>query len=401
MSSVLLDTILATTDSFAGLSADKVAHYHATVKFTNPSSTAAVFRVVSVHDGKSVVQKMTVTVGANEQGEITVFPLSPGSSTKLYLERLEVDQWIRQTSTSSLDYVLVTTPTTSLSITSGSTSAKLTFPAPVPDAEYMIGIREKGANNSHRLVDHVVNGSSGEGKVSGLKKGTEYVAHLVLKLPQHILDYFNPVDHAIDIHMVEFTTSHTAEMVLTGPFASYMEIDWAASVDGKGSEYRVVNRVGGSDDVLVESSTETNATIRDLQPGSEYQIVLQRLEIGTWADQNKVLATTLTSELSLSSTASRTMELTWSPMYAGALFEILYSAGSGSAGGSGQTQEHSAVLRNLQPETEYEVKLVVYELGEPVGLVSLGMTTNPGMKSKVKLGIVALILILVAFLIMK
>lgn len=65
-------------------------------------------------------------------------------------------------------------------------------------------------------------------------------------------------------------------MVVTGPFASYMDIDWSASVDGQGSNYRIVNRVGESDNVLVESSTETKATIRDLQPGSEYRIVLQR-----------------------------------------------------------------------------------------------------------------------------
>ena len=399
MSSVLLDTILATTDSFAGLAADKVAHFYATVKFTNPSSTKAQFRAVSLFDGKLRVEKMTVVVDPKEQGEITVFPIPPGASTKLYLERYEVDRWVRQTSTSSLDYVLVTTPTTSLSAISGSTSAKLTFPAPVPGAEYMVAIREKP--DGHQLLDVVVNGSSGEANVSGLKKGTKYVAQLGLKFPQHILDNFNPVDEIEGLHMVEFTTSQTAEMVLTGPFASYMEIDWSSSVDGNGSEYRIVNRVGGSDDVLVESSTETNATIQDLRPASEYQIVLQRREIGTWVDQSGVVANTLTSELSLSSTASQTMELTWSPMYTGASFEILYSTGSGSAVGSGQTQEHSAVLRNLQPETEYELNLVVYELGKPVGLTRLGMTTNAGMNSKVKLGIVALIVLLVAFMIMK
>lgn len=315
MSSVLLDTILATTDAFAGLAADKVSHFHATVKFTNPSSTKAQFRVVSIFDGKTNVQKMTAVVDAKEQGEITVFPLTPGTSTKIYLERYEVDRWVRQTSTSSLDYVLVTAPTTSLSATSGSTSAKLTFPAPVPGAEYLVAVRESGTpDNSFQLLDVVVNGGSGEARVSGLKKGTKYEAHLGVKFPQHITDYYEIVDDNIaPMHKVDFTTSQTAEMVLTGPFASYMEIDWSASVSDGSGEYRVVNRVGVKDDILVESSTETSATIQDLQPGSEYQIVLQRREIGTWVDQNEVVANTLTSELSLSSTASQTMELTWSP----------------------------------------------------------------------------------------
>ena len=55
-------------------------------------------------------------------------------------------------------------------------------------------------------------------------------------------------------------------MVLTGPFASYVELDWSASVEGSGSNYRIVDRTS-SDDVLVTSSSATLATIQDLNPG--------------------------------------------------------------------------------------------------------------------------------------
>lgn len=91
-------------------------------------------------------------------------------------------------------------------------------------------------------------------------------------------------------------------------------------------------------------------------------------------------------------------------MYSGASYEIMYTAGSGSPIGSGQTQELSTVLRNLKAGTGYELNLVVYELGQAVGLATLGMTTNKGLfsPSNLMLGsIVLLIVLLVAFLVSK
>ena len=402
MTSVLLDTLTVTTDPLTGLASDKVSHTNATVKFTNPSKASARFRVVSSLDGEFTVHKYNAVVDANQQGEITVFPLAPGTSTKLYLERYEVDRWVRQTSTSSLDYVLVSTPTSNLSVSVGSTSAKVTFPMPVSDARYYVILHQDQNPKFKKQGTVLSKGGSGTVFFDGLKKNQKYTVQLGVKFPESFKE--QTTEEGVDLHFEEFTTSQAAEMVVTGPFASYMGIDWSASVDGRGSNYRIVNRVDGSDDVLVESSTETKATVQDLQPGSGYKIVLQRAEFGgKWSDQSEVLATTLTSSLSLGSVASRTMELAWTSLYPGASFEILYSAGSGPPVGSGQTQELSAVLRGLEAGTDYQLDLVVYELGQAVGLARLGMTTNNGLFSpkNIKMGGIALIIILVAFLLKK
>lgn len=428
MSSILLDTLTATTDPFAGLASGKVSFTYATVKWQNPSSTSAEYRIVteritppptpSISTSSTPTKSLTppttsisklgnsnfehprTTVGAKQQGELTVFPLQPGTSARVYLERYEIDSWVRQTSTSSLDYVLVSAPTTSLSVASGSTSAKLTFAAPVPDATYMVVVYPQGTNQ-FREATVVVNNGAGVATIGGLKKGQKYTAGVGIQFPQHIKDTFgNLSEDGVPLHSVDFTTSTAAEMVLEGPFASYMGIDWLASVDGQGSDYRIVNRVGESDDVLVESSTKTSATIENLKPGSEYRIVLQRKEFGgKWSDQNEVVANTLGSSLSLSSVASKTLELSWTSLYPGASFEIIYAPVGGSEMNSGQTQQLSTILRNLQAGTAYELSLVVHELGRAVGLARLGMKTNDGgiLSGNLKYGVIAVIVLLLGF----
>lgn len=127
----------------------------------------------------SVVQMGTVyaassviSVPGGGQGEITVFPLSPGTSTKIYLERHEVDRWVRQTSTSSLDYVLVSTPTSSLSVAAGSTSAQVTFPTPVAGADYVALIQEDGKQEFKKGT--VLLKGGGTVFFTGLKKNQKY-----------------------------------------------------------------------------------------------------------------------------------------------------------------------------------------------------------------------------------
>lgn len=396
MSAIPLDTLEVTTDPYAGLAVDQVNFTHAKVKFTNPSTTTAKFRVVTdvAPDTEGVV------VDANQEGEIIVKPLAPGTSNKLYLERYEVDQWVTQTTaSSSLDYLVVSTPTTSLSVTTGSTSARLSFPNPVADADYAVTLYEGEDESGLVKKGTVTQGENGAGSVvfSGLQKNRRYTAHLDVSYPSGVIEEFT-------LDTQSFTTSEAAEITMTGPFSSYMHLDWTASVDGQGSNYRIVNRLDSGDDVLVESSHETKATVKDLEPGSQYRIVLQRQEVNAnWSDQSEVLATTMTSSLSLASVASATLELSWTALYSGASFEILHSTGSGEPVGSGQTQELSSVIRNLKAGTNYELTLVVYELGMAVGLAKLGMKTNSKgiFDKKLTMGVIALIVILVAFLVKK
>ena len=105
--------------------------------------------------------------------------------------------------------------------------------------------------------------------------------------------------------VIEFIPSVSAAIVVeSGPFASYVELDWSDSVDGTGASYRIVSRdtSSGSDDVVIDSATITNATIADLTPGTSYIFVLQRLELdGSWNDQSQSLITTPTTSISIGS----------------------------------------------------------------------------------------------------
>lgn len=399
MGSVLLDTITVRTDAFAGLSSSDVFYTNAQLIWTNPSTADAEFRVVSED---STLVSASKVVGGGQQATQNVFPLVPGSSTKLYLERLEFGEWVRQTSTSALDYALVSTPTTSMSVTSGSTSAQVIFQVPIQEAVYSVSY----GPNMDSTAPVSISNTTGQAILSGLSAGQTYSVQIHVMYPDNIVKEFSPSESGVVLSQTTFTTSNSAEMVLTGPYASYMEIDWSSSVDDKGSNYRIVNREQGKEDyVLATSSTVTNATIHNLQPGTEYNIVLQRLEVdGTWSDQNQLVASTPTSSLSISSVASTTVEVSWTMLYAGANFEIVYSKSGGSSTSSGQTQALSTILRNLESETDYEISLVVYELGEKVGLSTLGMTTKPGSKlaSNLKLGVLVVVLgVLVAILLRK
>ena len=393
MTSVLLDSIEVQTDPYAGMSTVSVGYVDAIVQWQNPSDTTATFRVVA-EDG-SLLSTET-EVGSNNTHQHVLFMPGPlGTSTKAYLERYEIDTWIRQTSTTSLDYVLISKPTTNMTITSGSTTAKVTFPTPV-DATYYVAYGV--TNRTENRILATTSGSAAEVLITGLTEGQTYMIGLFVMFPQHAVEHeFNAGGEQGDfLHETTFSTSSNAEMVVTGPFASYMVLDWSASVDGQGSNYRIVNRVSTSDDVLAVSSTQTTATIQDLQPGSEYRVVLQRLELdGSWSDQNEIIANTLISSLSLTSIASQTLELNWTSLYAGATFEIMYGVSGGNLVGSGSTQELSTILRNLKAGTTYDLQLVVYELGQAVGLARLGMTTKEGLSSKLAMGAVAIIVVLI------
>lgn len=400
MTSVLLDSLEVETDAYAGMSTVSVGYVDAVVQWTNPSDTTATFRVVN-EDGTLLSTETAVASAATRQ-EVLYMPGAVGTSTKAYLERYEIDTWVRQTSTTSLDYVLISNPTTSMTITSGSTTARVTFPAPV-DATYFVGYGISQVTENQLQAN--VSGSTGEVLISGLAEGQMYVVGVYVMFPSYIMTHeFKQTDDPGDfLHETTFSTSSNAEMVITGPFASYMGIDWSASVDGQGSNYRIVNRVDASDDILAESSTQTTATIQDLQPGSEYRIVLQRKELDdNWSDQNEVVASTLTSSLSLTSIASQTLELAWTQLYTGATFEIMYATTGGTLVGNGSTQELSTILRNLKAGTTYDLQLVVYELGQAVGLARLGMTTKDGLSSKLTIGAVAIIVLLIVMkLVMK
>lgn len=361
--SIVLDTKSVTTDAFAGLSLGDVTYSTVSLSWKNVSSSSAQFRIVD----DASFESESVEVDGGSIGTQSVTGLEPGTSTKFYLQRYEVDTWIQQTSsTSGIDYVISSNHDSSLTVVTGSSSASLSWsnPTNVSSPTYIVKYLESGASTE---TNASVSGT--QSVIPDLDAGKSYVTRLYVQEGSVI----SLLDE------VSFTTSSSVAMTISdGPFASYIDLDWTDSVDSSGSNYRITNRTSGGDDVLVDSSVTTSATIRDLIPGDTYVFVLQRLELdGSWEDQSQITTTTLSTSVGIGSVGSRTLEVSWGSLYEGADFELLYNGTS-----SGRTSETGVIIRDLDANTAYTLELVVHELGEAVGLSTLGMTTNKSLTQR-------------------
>ena len=387
--SVTLSSTTVTTDPFAGLSLTGSGYTNVTVSWENVSSSSADFRIVNEDES---FESENVTVSGNGSGSYTVTGLQASSTDKYFLQRWEIDTWIQQTSsTSGLDYVQSTTKDTSLTIAVGSSSASVSWVDPgVTNATYSLNV----VNQDNVEFPASISGTSAI--VPDLNQGDVYQLSLFV---QEGSGEITQVSKSSGVDgVIEFVPSVSAAIVIeSGPFASYVELDWSDSVDGTGASYRIVSRdtSSGSDDVVVDSATITNATIADLTPGTSYIFVLQRLELdGSWNDQSQSLITTPTTSISIGSVGSATLEVTWNEIYSGANFELLFNGES-----SGVTQDTSVILRDLQPSTSYDLQLTVVELNESVGLSKLGVTTNKSLVQSLKLPVTLPILAVVIIVI--
>ena len=387
--SVTLSSTTVTTDPFAGLSLTGSGYTNVTVSWENVSSSSADFRIVN-EDGS--FESENVTVSGNGSGSYTVTGLQASATEKYFLQRWEIDTWIQQTSsTSGLDYVQSTTKDTSITIAVGSSSASVSWVDPgVTNATYSLNV----VNQDNVEFPASITGTSAI--VQNLNQGDVYQLSLFV---QEGSGEITQVSKSSGVDgVIEFTPSVSAAIVIeSGPFASYVELDWSDSVDGTGASYRIVSRdtSSGSDDVVIDSANITNATIADLTPGTSYIFVLQRLELdGSWQDQSQSLITTPSTSISIGSVGSATLEVTWGELYSGANFELLFNGES-----SGVTQDTSVILRDLQPATSYDLQLTVVELNESVGLSKLGVTTNKSLIQNLKLPVTLPILAVVIIVI--
>ena len=387
--SVTLSSTTVTTDPFAGLSLTSSGYTNVTVSWENVSSSSADFRIVN-EDGS--FESENVTVSGNGSGSYTVTGLQASATDKYFLQRWEIDSWIQQTSsTSGLDYVQSTTKDTSITIAVGSSSASVSWIDPgVTNVTYSLNV----VNQDN--VDFPASISGTSAIVQDLNQGDVYQLSLFV---QEGSGEITQVSKSSGVDgVIEFVPSVSAAIVIeSGPFASYVELDWSDSVDGTGASYRIVSRdtSSGSDDVVIDSATITNATIADLTPGTSYIFVLQRLELdGSWQDQSQSLITTPSTSISIGSIGSATLEVTWGELYSGANFELLFNGES-----SGVTQDTSVILRDLQPATSYDLQLTVVELNESVGLSKLGVTTNKSLIQNLKLPVTLPILAVVIIVI--
>ena len=359
MTTVIVSRTTVKTDAFAGLSLDSVSYSTITLSWTNVSAGSATFRVVS--SGKTYDD---VVVPSGAKGTYTITGLTPKTTLQIYLERYEIDEYIRQTSsTSGLDYVSATTYSVDFSVSTGSSAAKLTWVNPGVPSTAVYSVRYTKVseiNNSENIVDEKASGTSHT--ISGLEDGVEYIVQLVAFEDEKM----------VLLDEETFTTTSNVAMEIVNVYSSYVELDWADSIEGSAINYRIVARSPEEDIILVEETEETDAIISELTPGMTIPFVLQRLEVdGTWEDQSTAIVKTLSTDLSIGSIGSKSMMVSWSNVYPGAVYEVFYNNKS-----AGQTTGTEMALKNLEPDTEYEIELAVIELGEKVGLAKLGIQTN-------------------------
>ena len=401
MSTVVLDTVKVVTDAFAGLYLDKVSFTTVTLSWQNVSESASDFRIVLSADITGSQEYPSIAVNSGATGSFTVTNLSPGNTYKFYLERYEVDTWIRQTSTSStIDYVQATTFSLGVTVSTSSTSVRATWANPIEGQRYLVTCLDLAESQDAMLETIMTNTGDSPGRqfVTVNDKTADVMFSDLTQGETYIMAVYVMETEAVSLWSQKFQTSAAAAMeIVEGPMASYIVLDWTKSVDGQGSNYRIVNRTNnGSDSILAESTTDTLVTIRNLNPGESYKFVLQRLELDqTWDDQTEVATTALTSSMSVSSMGSTTIEVSWTPIYPGSEYEVIYSSGLGysTVTGSGRTTDLKTILRDLSPGTSYKLDLVTYELGNAVGIASLGMSTDRSFTQKYG-GVVITILVL-------
>lgn len=388
MSSSVLTQVNATTDKFAGLDVAVALHTLAILKWNHQSNIPAKYRIVD-DAGKVYGDNL---VAPNSTGKFAVKNLVPGSTTKFFIDRFELGDWVRQSSDSSLNYALVSTRAIALTVAVLPGAIEASFPNPISGINYRMDYvaMSDGAAMEAPLI---VGADSATASISGLTKGETY------KITLSSIESGDT--SAIAEKIIKFGFKPVA-MVAPNVGASIASLSWA-SPDGAEHVYRLMHRVDSSDTELTPPSKEMNVSLTGLAPGKAYDLVMQIQNGGNWEDVGEVIVTTVTTKLSVTSVMSRTIRLDWAPLYKGAKFEIVASK-NGETEAMGQTLDTTQVVRDLESGTKYTMTLVVYEGGEPIGLSSLGMTTNSDGSEPLpymKIGIVAAILLIVTFIIMR
>lgn len=372
---VLVDSVTVKTDAFSQLKQSDVRYTTSTLTFRNPSSDSVIYRVTQ-GDARTVVAS-DITVAGNGTGTANVTGLLPGTTYRFYLERNEHGDWIQQTSeTSGIDFVVTTTKKTSVSTSVGSQAVIVEWDYQY-DAEYTFTFGPTVYTNAeitksgdiHRLI------------VSDLEEGSSYTGTLQVK---------EGTLHTLAV--VNISTSVSATFQVDSIFASYADISWSA--DGMGAseedgvaDFRVLGKESSvstfSEFVASTPDTINSATISDLKPGTQYDLKLQRLEVsGSWSDQASITLTTKTTSLNIQSVGSKSIEVDWTSLYEGAVYELQYGIPGQSPRtfGNSSTTANTAVIKELESGTEYTIELYVLEEGRLVGVATValgsGVTTT-------------------------
>lgn len=377
------------TDKLSTLSFLDLTHTACKFRWTNPSSTTSIFRVVyKKNTSPTWVASPDISVGGNATKTYSLTGWIPGATYQVYLDRKENGSRVRQ-SLSSTYWINVTTKPIEINTSTSSSAAVLTWNKTYT-ATYQIKIYDTAGSNTVPIqtleqASVTLSGSTYSLVVKSLVKNKTYRAVF------NANEVYNTTGskRITEVGEIEFDTSSMVNVQVTSVKASSVLVSWDGTVAGNDesdglAEFRVqyysyAERSWKEISSWLPDTTKTRV-FTGMKPGGDFLFRLYRLGVdGAAIYQSGKRLNTLTTTLELESATSSTRAVVkWGSMYSGAKYIVKYRASGVSEmtfGGSGTTAL-LAKLINLVPNKTYTIDLYVVENNENHLVSSLDTDTH-------------------------
>lgn len=378
---VLMSSIVQKTDKSSFITLNLTRHTEIYYTLNNMSTQALTSYYVA--NANESIRSGDISMEQSTQ-DMWLRGFKPGSTHNLSLFRKENGVWVKQEAGDGLVGTLaVTTKRVSLSTSVATTSSLVSWEEGYDGAIYDISIYYTEPEGIQAIPDEIITNddiSNSGGKrsalVTGLDMGTEYWAAVFVTetntsgvLERVVLQPFN------------FDTSSGATFIVGVVKASIVQLSWDAGEveeeDGI-AEFKVRKQevsVGTWTDATNWLPHDTNSftKISGLKAGTEYKFMLVRLGLGgDEVSQATVVVRTKTSTLTIAGTSSGSIDTSWTELYPGAQYQLMYTAENGTPEtfGGGPISQTSALLKGLESSTKYVIELYVLESGQAVGLAT-------------------------------
>ena len=307
---------------------------------------------------------------------------APGSTHNLSLFRKENGSWVKQEAGEGLvEHIAITTKDVSVSTSVATTSALIQWNEGYDGANYELNLYYSAPSGPEVVPDEIIqdgditnSGGLRSAIITGLTMDTPYWGMLTVT-------EFNAsnVPGKILLQPFNFDTSAGATLITGEVKASSVFLEWQVDqvqeADGV-AEFKLKKQevsVGTWTDATswLPHDTTSFAKITGLKAGTAYKFELVRLGLdGSEVPQAVVDTTTKTSTLTITGTASSNIQLSWTEIYPGASYLLMYTIENGTPEtfGGGPISQTSALLEGLESSTKYVIELYVMEDGQAVGV---------------------------------
>lgn len=375
------------TDAKSILSVSNVTHTSCDVQWKNESSTTATFRVTHVTHGEASLSDGSLPtmsdfrVGGNTIRTVSLAGLGVDKAYDIRLYRLENDKILIQDTTEKGKYVLTVRTHPLLTNASTSSAAAIVKWRQRYPGSYRVLVSDTTPvppDKPFQVIETTEPSGSGwySASISSLTKNKRYYALIQASEATNL----SGTKSYVDIGETTFVTSNTVDLMIDSYSATYADLSW----DGTGAgddeedstaEFSLTRWVEGSDGeswssqtVIMDWAADTTKSFRatGLSPGTGYYFRLKRKGVdGISRTQSNRTIVTLTTTFGLADPTTTTRaKVEWSSIYEGAMYQVRYTPSGQTPiviGGSSGLSITEALLKNLAPDTLYEIDLLVVE----------------------------------------